>query len=121
MTDVFTLKWSFGGPQHVRSYTAWPDRAAHQSARPSNADVVILCYLARNFLAGLGRQSFAETQFASVILAHASMANMTFVSRVFFDDLAENLVVGHLMVVGPSFNGRNDWYYVQRILIQVCE
>ena len=27
MTDVFTLKWSFGGPQHVRSYTAWPNRA----------------------------------------------------------------------------------------------
>ena len=22
-----TLKWSFGGPQHVRSYTAWPNRA----------------------------------------------------------------------------------------------
>ena len=27
MTDVFTLKWPFGGPQHVRSYTAWPNRA----------------------------------------------------------------------------------------------
>ena len=24
---VSTLKWSFGGPQHVRSYTAWPNRA----------------------------------------------------------------------------------------------
>ena len=57
---------------------------AHQSARPSNADVVFLRYFARNLLAGLGRQSFAETQFASVILAHASMANTTFVSRVFF-------------------------------------
>jgi hypothetical protein len=22
-----TLKWSFGGPQHVRNYTAWPNRA----------------------------------------------------------------------------------------------
>ena len=57
---------------------------AHQSARPSNADVVFLCNLARNLLAGLGRQSFAETQFASVILAHASMVNATFGSRVFF-------------------------------------
>ena len=27
MTDVFTLKRSFGGPQHVRSYTVWPNRA----------------------------------------------------------------------------------------------
>ena len=26
MTDVFTLKSSFGGPQHVRSYKVWLDR-----------------------------------------------------------------------------------------------
>ena len=64
-----------------------------------------------------GRQAFAQRlslvemnrQFASVILAHASMANTTFVSRVFFfDNLAENFVVQgeigvHLLELGVLF------------------
>ena len=40
----------------------------------------------------LGRQSFAEAQFASVLLALASKANTTFGSRFFFDDLTEEVV-----------------------------
>ena len=47
-------------------------------------------------------------QFASVILAHASMANATFGSRVFFDNLAENRFVQgeigvHLLELGVFF------------------
>ena len=37
MTDVFTLKSSFGSPQRVRSYTAWPNRAFSQF-RPKSTD-----------------------------------------------------------------------------------
>lgn len=47
---------------------------AHQSARPSNADVVFLCYLARNLLAGLGRQSFFSMTSRRISLSRARLA-----------------------------------------------